>query len=372
MHTPVVKVDPQKPDTAALTKAADLIDNGRLVVLPTETVYGIACRADSRTLARLDEVKQRTGEKRYTVHIGRKADIERFVPDLPMRAEKLARTAWPGPVTLVFELREQQLNRQRGKIPDEFFEHIYRDNSIGLRCPDHTVAAAILQQAKSVVVAPSANITDRDPAVDAPDALAQLDGKVDLVLDAGPSRYKKPSTVVRFSPAGWHLLRSGVYACPDIRKMLQVQLLFVCTGNTCRSPIAEGLCRKYLAEKLRCDVDDLPEIGYKVVSAGVMASAGLPPSPEAVRVCRKHGVDIAIGKSRPVTADLIASSDRIFVMSLRHREFIVSRWPQAAPKCELLGETEIADPVGAGQQVYKRVWSEIDTALRKKIGEMNL
>jgi protein-tyrosine phosphatase len=374
VETRVIKLDAERPDTGNIKEAAELLEAGGLVAFPTETVYGIGCRACVKSLERLDQAKQRTWEKRYAVHLARRDDVHEYVPQVGLRAAKLIRTGWPGPLTIVFELSNQQLQQQRKKLGnDDMFRAVYRDNSIGLRCPDNTVAAALLQQCRSPIVAPSANVSGQPAATCAEEVLLQLAGRIELLLDGGPCRHKKSSTVVRLGENGLRLLRKGVYSLRDVQRMWRVNILFVCTGNTCRSPMAEGLCRKYLAEKLGCEVDGLEEMGYKIVSAGVMAAAGLRPSREAVAICEKAGVDIAGCISQRLSARLVQQSDHIFVMCQTHLREIVSRWPEATAKCQLLApDMAIDDPIGQGQEVYERIGGLIRGALKKRISELVL
>ena len=148
-----------------------------------------------------------------------------------------------------------------------------------MRCPDHPAASMLLGAAGGPVVAPSANTSGRDPATTGDQVVAELAGRVDVVLDGGPCKYGTNSTVARVGRGRVELLREGVYSQAQLQEMSQVTFLFVCTGNTCRSPMAEGLFRKHLAEKFGCGVDELEQMGYMVLSAGTMQMAGAPASP---------------------------------------------------------------------------------------------
>jgi len=327
METKVVKFNAEKPDVAAIREAAAVLDSGGLVVFPTETVYGIGCRVEAGSLRRLDELKKRSAEKHYTLHIGRKEDLERYVPRIPVRAEKLISRAWPGPVTIVFELDEQDVEKQADIVGREAFAELYRNNSIGVRCPDNAIASMLLVNSQMAVVAPSANLEGCRPATDAGEVLAQLYGLVDLVLDGGACRLKKSSTVVKMGRMGWDILREGVYSAKEVAGMSTVNILFVCTGNTCRSPMAEGLCRKYLSEKLGCKLDALDRMGYKVSSAGVMSISNLPASAESVAFCASEGV---------------------------------------------LLENGIADPIGEGKGIYENCGRLVEQGIRERFSELVL
>ncbi|MGB2863047.1 MAG: L-threonylcarbamoyladenylate synthase [Sedimentisphaerales bacterium] len=373
METKVLKLDAAKIDSAKINEAATLIDSGGLVAFPTETVYGIACRIKIDSLDRLDDIKGRSAGKYYTLHIGRKGDVEKYVPTIGLMAQKLIQNAWPGPLTVVFELGRKDIDKQQNNLEREVFESLYKNNSIGIRCPDNLIASMLLQQTSNPVVAPSANITDRPPAVQADQVLDQLSGKIELLLDAGPCKYKQSSTVVKIGKKGMEMLRPGVYSQAELETLSQIQFLFVCTGNTCRSPMAEGIFRKYLAEKLQCNVDDLDKMGYKTKSAGIIGSVGFPASAEAVAACAAMEVDIKAHRNKALSKELIEESDIVFAMEQIHRDRAIALDSRAAEKCLLLaGNTGIPDPIGHPQQFYSNCAKLIERVVQIRIGELEI
>ncbi|MHC4534739.1 MAG: L-threonylcarbamoyladenylate synthase, partial [Planctomycetota bacterium] len=252
MQTKIIKLDSTNVDLSKIKEAALLVDNGGLVAFPTETVYGIACRARTDSLAKLNDIKGRDPSKYYTLHIGKKDEVTKYVPNINLRAKKLIKNIWPGPLTLVFELDCKDINKQQNMLEKELFKNLYKNNSIGIRCPDNKIAARLLQETINPVIAPSANIAGQPPAIDARQALAQLSGKIEMLIDAGTCKYKQSSAVVKIGKMSIDILRLGIYSQTQLDAMSTVKFLFVCTGNTCRSPMAEGIFRKYLAEKLQC------------------------------------------------------------------------------------------------------------------------
>ena len=373
MKTKVIKLDAAKVDSSKINEAAAIIDSGGLVAFPTETVYGIGCRVKSDSLAKLDDVKGRSADKYYTLHIGRKSDVEKYVPTVGLKAKKLIRNAWPGPLTVVFELDQKDLDKLRNSLEGQVFESLYKNNSIGIRCPDNLIASMLLQQTGNPIVAPSANITGHPPAVQAEQVLEQLSGRIDLLLDAGPCKYKKSSTVVKIGRNGLKVLRSGFYSQAELEALSEVKFLFVCTGNTCRSPMAEGIFRKYLAEKLQCNIDELGKMGYKVNSAGIIGSVGYPASPEAVVACTAMGVDIKAHRSKALSKELIEESDIVFAMERIHRDRVIAFDTKASEKCLLLADnTGIPDPIGHPQEFYNNCAKLIERFVQKRIGELEI
>lgn len=369
METEVVKLDSSCIDSQLITRAAEFIDAGELIAFPTETVYGIACRVQTDSLTRLIEAKGgRARDKPFTLHIGQKDTVRQYVPSIGIRAEKLIAKAWPGPLTIIFELEAADLEKQRQAFSGEVFQNLYKDNSVGVRCPDNRVAAELLYAAKSPVVAPSANIAGQPPATEPQQVLRHFAGKVRLLLDAGPCKYGKSSTVVRLGKNLLEFVRDGVYSQQQVEEMAKVTFLLVCTGNTCRSPMAAGLFRKHLAKKLNCEVDQLQQKGYKILSAGTAGMAGFPASPQAIAACAAKGIDIAGHRAKVLSTQLIEQADYIFTMSRLHLEPIVALCGSAANRCQLLAEnTDIHDPIGQSQAVYNDCAQFIEQNVKKKI-----
>jgi len=365
MKTRVVKVRSSN-QTASAGKAARAIAAGKLVGFATETVYGIAALAtNDETMARLRELKNRP-RRPFSFHVGRRQDVGRYVAHVPPGAQRLINKSWPGPITLLLPTGGKLADRKLQRAG--LYDRLCSDGLIGLRCPDLRVAQQMLSGVDGPVVAPSANLAGEQSPRSADEVLAQLDGQIDMLLDSGPTQYGTDSTIVRFADDDWRIVRQGVYERQDIRKRTCWTVMFVCTGNTCRSPMAAGIAGKLLAERFGCRVRDLPSRGVDVISAGLFAGSGAGASPEAIRAARAHGADISRHRAQNVTIELINSADLIFCMEDLHRSGLCDIAGDAADRIRLLdGHKPIGDPVCGGAEIYAKTADRIEKLVRKHL-----
>jgi L-threonylcarbamoyladenylate synthase len=368
VSTRVIRVRSEGEVLAAAAEGADAVRRGKLVGFATETVYGIAAAASrSRTMARLRRLKSRPKQP-FSVHLADPSDAGRYVEALPETAARIAARAWPGAVTLLVPTGGRLADRKLRRRP-RLHEELTSNGLVGLRCPDEPVARAMLERVDLPVVAPSANLAGRPSPRTAAEVLDQLDGQLDLLIDSGPTRYGTDSTIVRCDAGGWSVVRKGVYDTAAIRRLLKRTILFVCTGNTCRSPMAAGLARKLLAERLGCEVGELRERGIEVLSAGA-GSAGGGPTPEAVAAARRLGAEIASHRGRKLTRELITKADLVLCMTDAHVCHARRLAPEAGGKVHRLDRRgDVPDPMGGGPAVYRRAAERIHRALQVVLDE---
>lgn len=366
MSTEVIQADMGCAEVAA--KAAKVLSEGGLVCFPTETVYGIAARADhARAVTRLREVKERRLGRAFTVHLGAKGEVERYATDISALGRRLIRKGWPGPVTLILSAAPSA----EAFPGDDTRVSMYHKGSIGLRCPDDRVAEAVLRAVGAPVVAASANRAGKSAPVSAEDALRGLNGQVDLLIDAGRTRYGRPSTIVRVKDRSYEILREGVYEARTIARLSRLVLLFVCTGNTCRSPMVAGIAKKLAAQYLQCRVEELGNHGVVILSAGIAGGAG-GASEHAVSVMARRGTDISRHRSVRLSRDTVQEADFLFTMAQSHRDAVVAFDGSAADRVSLLlpDGLNVEDPIGGSEDDYERCAQVMERAVEARLKEV--
>lgn len=356
-----------------------MLREGGLVAFPTETVYGVGASAlHDDACRRLIELKGLVGRERFTLHVPDADAALRFADTGDATLRRIVHKLLPGPVTMVIELSDEVIearSKQLG-LADAVRDRIYHGGLVSVRCPEDRVARALLGAAGVPVVAVSASVGNASAARDAGEASASLGDRVSLVIDGGPSRYAKPSTVVRLSAnegvVSARVERSGVLDERFVQKMLRWTMLIVCSGNTCRSPMAEGLARKMLAETRRTSPDELDRQGIRVASAGAFAMPGMPATAEAIEAARKLGADISRHRSRPLTLDMLHEADVIYCMTDAHRHAVIDMLASAESRTHLLdpGGRDVEDPIGSGPAAYQKCAEFIRAKLAERIEEL--
>lgn len=336
METEVLKLDSAAAFERSVCVAADALAGGAVVGLVTDTVYGlVADRDNTQALARLIELKNRPPDKPFTIMLGGVNDLDRFDVVVPPAACKLARVYWPGALTLVLEGDTEAL---------------------GFRVPAHAAAGQVVKRSGVNVAAPSANPHGEPPALSTREVLDYFDGRIECVVDGGHVSGGAASTVVAVVGDDWTVLREGAISRRELRRALCRCVVFVCTGNTCRSPLAAALCERALADALGVGIEDLEAAGYAVESCGTAAWSGTPASEHSVRTAQRYGADLTGHHARQLARASAARAERIYAMTTSHADAVRSAFPEFAPKVKLLDpDGDILDPMGASLEEYTRV-----------------
>ena len=197
MKTKLYKIDEDL--SGELIEAAEIIRNGGLVAIPTETVYGLAANAlDGKAVAKIFKAKGRPMDNPLIVHISRFEEIYPLVASVPDMAKALAKAYWPGPLTMILPKSEI--------IPDEVSAGL---PTVAVRMPSHPTARAIIEMSGCPLAAPSANSSGLPSPTRAKHVIDDMDGKIDAIIDGGECSVGIESTVVTLATPVPRLLRPG-------------------------------------------------------------------------------------------------------------------------------------------------------------------
>lgn len=243
MKTVVIPVDPTAPRADALAEAVQVLRGGGLVAFPTETVYGLGANAlDAAAVARIFAAKGRPANNPLIVHIADAAQVQQIAADWPESAARLAEHFWPGPLTLVLPKRDT--------VPDVVTA---KGLTVAVRVPAHPVAQALLRAAALPIAAPSANRSTELSPTRAEHVLRGLDGRIEMLLDGGPTSGGIESTVLDLTATPPRLLRPGPIGIAELEAAIgplsRVRSLTVAAQHDSRPLPSPGMMPRHYAPR---------------------------------------------------------------------------------------------------------------------------
>lgn len=352
--------------------AVQSVAEGQLVILPTETSYVLACSPlHPIAVEKLLRIHEQAFIGEPVLFLRSPSELRDYVPHPSIVTQRVATRLWPGP--FVLQLALQHPDSLIRRFPASLQGYIEsRDSEIGFRVASHPAIHEIQKLCAGPLLAAEIMTSNNKHAIDSQAASASVGRFAGLIVDDSATSLGEPATLLATANNHCRILREGAVTAAEVRRATSMIILLVCTGNTCRSPMAQVLLQNKLKERFAKFFEaDVPPVF--ALSAGTNASSGSGASHEAVQAMKSRGLDLTQHSSRQVNQDLLQTADLVLTMTQNHRQAILTRWPHFTPKVLPLSSNgrDVADPYGGSQQVYLAAAAEIEHFLDEFVEQID-
>jgi len=332
---------------------------GQVIAFPTDTTPYLA--ASGLAVSSVERLVG-SGDSPPSLHVAVRgvADARDWVPGLPPLAQRLGRRFWPGPLSLV--CRDGLEQGVLCRLAEPVRQALCPDHAVRLISPGHPALLEILSLLPGPLL-----LAPFSPDRPAPN------GGADVIIEDGSQAPSGTATQVEVVGASWRILQPGTISEEMLRQQSTCLIVFVCTGNTCRSPLAEALLKKLLSDRLGCSREELTGRGFSVISAGLAAMMGGGAAEDAQAVASGYGADLSQHRSRALTADLAGQADYLVAMTRGHVQALSMHYPRLGSRPRLLSTVgdDIADPIGQAREVYescgRQIWEALETLVKELV-----
>lgn len=317
----------------------------------TGSMFGVGCSAfNKQAIARVTDLKKRESGKGIIVLIAERESLQKYGILISQNMQRLLEQYWPGELTVILP------------DPKHKFEYVSVQGEVAFRLPKDPFLRTFIKEFKYPIISTSINLSGESPVGDLTEVRKTFSSWFDVeVLPEKIIKVEnKPSTIISIKQGKLNLIRAGNIPFSELEISYNMpQILFVCTGNTCRSPMAELIAE----EIIRAD-----DLRFRTASAGFLLE-GIPISANSGQVLAENGIESGNFRSSLLSDNIIRQSWRIFTMTIEHKRKLIESFPEAASKVYTIAEYtgkkgDIADPIGRDIGFYTDIFKELDRKIK--------
>ncbi len=345
---------------------------GKLVAAPAETAYHVlASGLKPDAVEQLTALPGRAPNRQPVIFLRSSQESFDYSPQMSLVARRFANRGWPGPLVLELPVcprpslaAQLQPTVQRTLISSDQF--------LSQRVASHQAIIQAMRLLPGPLVCAPLVDASGNAACSREQVESRGDKDLALMVDDGPTHFGGFATAVRIDGNQCSVIAPGVLDMSAMTRLGQLMVLLVCTGNTCRSPMAEALLRSMLMKRFaHLFADGLPAPAV-AVSAGLSAFPGGSASAEAISTMKKRGLSLVHHQSRAMSDRLLVQADLVLTMTNSHRQAIVQKWPELANKTHLLSNNhgDVSDPFGGPETVYAACADQIEHYLQSWVDQI--
>ncbi len=346
---------------------------GKIVAAPAETAYHVlASGLRPEAVEQLLALPGRAPERRASIFLRSSSEAYDYSPHMSLVARRFANRGWPGPLVLELPVCPR-ISLAAQLDPTLQRELISSDQFLSQRVASHQAICQAMRLLPGPLVAAPLVDAAGNAACTREQVESSLGSKeLALIMDDGPTHFGGFATAVRIDGNQCSVIAPGVLDMSAMTRLGQLMVLLVCTGNTCRSPMAEALLRSMLMKRFSHLFGEGLPAPVVAVSAGLSAFPGGAASAEAISVMKQRGLSLVHHQSRALSDRLLMQADLVLTMTQSHRQAIVQKWPELGSKTHLLSNNhgDVLDPFGGPETVYATCADQIDHYLQSWVDQI--
>jgi L-threonylcarbamoyladenylate synthase len=366
------KLNPNNPDPVSISRTVEVLKEGGIIVYPTDTLYGLGVDiTNQKAVNKLLHLKRRNINSPISIMVNSINSMEEIIGPISPKKQALLKNILPGKFTILLKNKSEKVSENK------YLWNPLDQDKIGFRIPDLAVCRELSIQLKKPISSTSANISGQESVISIQEVVSYFGNKLDLILDAGPMKSNKGSTVIDLTKLPFMVFREGDISMEQLSEMLpgisfeirktKFIVVFVCTGNICRSPLGEGIL-KAMVEKTK--FNDI----FSIQSAGTLNLGPVHAHDFSLKVADDNEIDLSAHRARQISEQIVDEASIIFCLAMDHLQYLRKNYPNYRHKFQLLKDWKrdnplavpsIADPIGHELKFFEKTYSEIYTEIKR-------